>query len=208
MGNQHATDFEIGWLAGIADGEGWIGFSIEYKQSGAKSPRGRLVKVRPEFRINNTDPVIIDRAIEILQKIGINPYRRTSKTSLRRRLIHECSCKHMVGVEKILLALHEQLTGNKQERASLILEFIQLRRENPGIENPIYADGGKGQRGPRHIRPYTEQELALVEACRALQNPGASETTRETQGKAVTDLRRYAAEAWTAYNVARQPEKI
>lgn len=207
MADQQATDFEIGWLAGIADGEGYIGFSVTYAKSNAKEPRGPLVNVKPEFRIINTDPAIIDKAVEIMRIIGVNPYRRTQKPLPNRRVPHECSCKHMVGVEKILLAIHENLTGNKQERSAIILEFIAMRRENPGIPNPVYAGGVRGRHGPRTIRPYTEQEMALIEACRALQCAGASETIRETRGKAVQDVRNYAAKAWAAHD-ARLSGKI
>ena len=208
MRDQQATDFEIGWLAGIADGEGYIGFSIEYKKSGAQIARERLVHVRPEFRVTNTDPVIVDRVVTIMQILGVNAYRRTLKLQPRRKLAHECSCKHMTGVEKILRPIHEHLTGNKQERSAIILEFIALRRDNPGIPNPVYANGVRGRHGPRTIRPYTDHELALIEACRELQSAGASETIRETRGKAVTDLRNYAADAWAAHAADRLSEKI
>ena len=208
MRDQQATDFEIGWLAGIVDGEGWLGLSVSSRPSAANQPVERLIFARPELRIGNTDPAIIDRAIDILRKIGINPYRRSVMPPGKRRLMHECSCKHMTGVGTVLHVIHEQLTGNKQERSSLILEFIALRQSNPGIENPVYNGGVRGRFGPRRIRPYTEQELALVEACRLLQNPGASEATRETQSKAAQELRKYTAKAWAAHDAESLPAKI
>src|SRR5579863_6517286 len=70
MDNQQATDYELGWLAGILDGEGWIGFSITQKRSGT----GGSVFAKLEVRVNNTDKAIIDRTAEIMNKLGVNPY--------------------------------------------------------------------------------------------------------------------------------------
>jgi hypothetical protein len=89
----------------------------------------------------------------------------------------------MAPVQRILLAVRPYLVGTKAERADLILRFIQLRQDNPGIANPAYADNAQGRRGPRTIKPYTDEEMALVEQCRALQSrKGASETARATGG--------------------------
>lgn len=207
MGNQLATEIEIGWLAGIVDGEAWLGFTLTTCQPDPvrKKPR-RQFYVRPEFRINNCDPAIIDRAVEILQKIGVNPYRRTQKTSQSRRLIHECSCKNMKAVEAILLAIGEHLTGNKKERSEILLEFIASRRATETIL--LAPDNGQitGQTWPRRRKPYSEEQLSLVEACRRLQNPGASETTRETRAKAITPVFEQAARGRS--DIAALPEKI
>ena len=64
MGNQQGTlavtDFEIGWLAGIVDGEGTVAFSVYPRQEGGKTLQE--VRVKPQVIITNTDKALIERA--------------------------------------------------------------------------------------------------------------------------------------------------
>jgi hypothetical protein len=191
MDNQQATDAEIGWLAGIIDGEGWLGMTVSHEWGhssyGLKRPR---IIVKCELKITNCDAAIIERSALIIAKLGVNPYRRThKKSSVTRRPVHEAAFKHMAGMQKVLPVLLPHLTGIKRQRAELILRFIALRQANPGIPRPGF-DTVCGKRGPRTIRPYSDEELAVIEACRDLQSAGASETTRETRARAVKALTR------------------
>lgn len=196
MSNQQATDIELGWLAGIIDGEGWIGFAVcRDKRGGATSQRMRW-SARVEVRVNNCDPAIVERCAAIFKLLGVNPYVRGGRASSTRRMVYECACKHMTGVEKILLPIREHLTGIKKQRAEYMLRFIVLRRENPGHPNPAYEMNSRGRKGPRSLRPYTEEELQLIEACRAIQSAGASETTRATRDTALKAVRDCAAWEW------------
>jgi len=190
MDNQQATDIEIGWLAGIIDGEGWLGMTVFNPQPERLRGMGQKRKVKLECKVTNCDQEIILKTAAIFQKIGINPYLRTiNSLGPGRRLVHEVATKHMVTIEKLLNVVGEHLIGNKRERAQIMLKFIALRRANPGAENPAYAGGVKGRHGTRTLYPYTEEELDLVEACRELQSRGASETTREDRDSAVRVLR-------------------
>lgn len=181
MGNQQETH-ELGWLAGIIDGEGWIGFTLPANAQGVMVQNRQGATVKVEIKINNTDPGIIEKAAEVFQKLGVNPYIRGNEPSGgQRKFFYEISTKHMASVEKILVPILPYLTGIKKERAKLMLRFIELRRIAPGVFNPAYANDAKGRHGPRTLRPYTTEEINLIEACRKLQLRGSSETTRETQ---------------------------
>ena len=187
MGNQQATDAELGWLAGIIDGEGWLGMSVETEHWYRVDKNTRQHSVKVEIKVTNCDPAIVYRTAEILLKLGINPYIRKQGVALKPNHAqpYEVSIKRMAPVQLALTAIRPHLTGTKAERADIIQSFILLRQHNPGVPNPSYADGQKGRRGPRTIRPYTAQEIALVERCRALQSrKGAPETTRAT-GEAI-----------------------
>lgn len=185
MGNQQATDAELGWLAGIIDGEGWLGMSIETEHWYRVGQNTRQKSIKVEIKVVNCDPLIIYRTAEIMAKLGVTLYIRQAGTEQRLKknhaLAYEVSIKRMAPVQRIITAIRPHLTGTKAERSDLILQFIALRQANPGIPNPAYANGGKGRKGPGTIRPYTDQELTLVEQCRKLQSrKGASETTRAT----------------------------
>lgn len=192
MDNQQATQAELAWLAGIIEGEGWIGFSISDTAQGinVENRQGSTVKV--EIKINNTDALIIHQSAIIFQKLGVNAYVRECKPSGKmKRTYFEVSTKHMKTVELILAATLPYMVGEKRERAELMRKFIELRRSAPIVENPAYANGARGRHGPRSLRPYTIREIEIIEACRALQVRGASETTRENRARAVQNLKRW-----------------
>ena len=181
MGNQQATDAELGWMAGIIDGEGWLGMCVGAEKSYRPTHHTRQYSVTVDIKVTNCDPEIIVKAAQIMRKIGVNPYIRQPKVELKEnhKPHYEVSVHRMAPVRRVLEAVLPYLVGTKLERANLILRFMDLRAINLGTENPAYADNARGRHGPRTIKPYTTEELALVEQCRALQSrKGASETTR------------------------------
>jgi len=184
MANQQATTAELAWLAGIVDGEGYLGLNLETEHWFRPGYNTRQKSVKVELRITNTDAAIIEKAAQVLRHLEVNPYLRQTGITASGRNVYDVSIKRMAPVQRVLLAIKEYLTGSKQERSDLILKFIAKRQSNQGELNPAYAGGANGRKGPRTIRPYTEEELQLVESCRALQSgKGASETTRESQAR-------------------------
>ena len=183
MDNQQATEAELGWLAGIIDGEGYLGMNVETEHNYREGYQTRQHSIKIEIKVTNCDPEIIVKTSQIMQKLGVNPYIRQPAVVLKEnhKVHYEASIKRMAPVKRVLEAVLPYLVGSKLERAGLILQFIQLRTDNPGVANPAYADNARGRRGPRTIKPYSERELELVDQCRALQSrKGASEATRAT----------------------------
>lgn len=175
MGNQQATQSELGWLAGIIDGEGYLGMIIS---SDKRAYEGAMIDV--QLHICNTDEAIILKAQEIFRKLGVNPYIRVSKMTKSKKDVFKIQIKHFAKLKRVLEVLHPYLTGNKQERAGYVMQFIDLRMSNEGVRNPNI---GNGKRGCGRVKPYTEEELELYDRCRPLQERGASETTRQDQRK-------------------------
>lgn len=175
MDNQQVTPYEIGWLAGIVDGEGYIGMIACYDKR-----RSGSVQIDVQMHICNTDEAIILKCQEIIRKIGVNPYIRASKghTNVKKD-VFKIQIKHMRKLKIVLDVLLPYLVGNKQERAKLIIKFIELRMENPGMRKTE----GIGRERSGRIFPYTDEELELFEACQPLQKRGTSETIRKTQRK-------------------------
>ena len=196
MGNQQATDAELGWMAGIIDGEGWLGMCVGAEQAYRPTHHTRQYSVTVDIKVTNCDPEIIVKAAQIMRKIGVNPYIRQPHVELKvnHKPHYEVSVHRMGPVKRVIDAVLPYLTGTKLERAHLILRFMQLRDINPGTENPAYANGARGRHGPRTIKPYTAEELDLVEQCRALQSrKGASETTRANGAAILLAMRQRSA---------------
>jgi len=195
MRNQQATDIELGWLAGIIDGEGWLGMTLSKNHRGAPTSIRRTITVKVEMKVNNTDEAIITKTASILKKLGINPSIRILPLySDKKKAIYEVGTKHMKTIEILINAVRDYLTGNKQKRADLILDFIHLRQSNSGIPDPMHPKSnrydGSQKHGCRMIKPYSQEEFNIVQRCRELQCRGASETTRQTRNHRVNILRR------------------
>jgi len=119
MGNQQATQAEVGWLAGIIDGEGHLGISL----SKAKNPA-----VRCDLQIVNTDFELIDRLVDVLRRIGVNPYVRDRVHDKQRwatnRIVSISRMKH---IKMVLETTMDHLTGLRREKAKLMLALIESR---------------------------------------------------------------------------------
>lgn len=164
LGNQQAsvTEAELGWLAGIIDGEGYIGLQIEWK---TKRNEDRIC---PQIFISNCDEAIILRARDIMRKIGINPYIRATKANTRiRRDQYRLATKRYGVILRLLNILTPYLTGEKKERAELVREFCKIRLSTPR------------QNGRK--KPHTKRELEIYVICKPKQKRGASETERRGQ---------------------------
>lgn len=139
MGNQQATDFEIGWLAGIYDGEGYIGLS----RQNTKKTRS----VRPDIQLVNCDPDVILKTRKILNMIGINPYIRErvhAKNQEKWSRNYILSMSKFIDVKKLIDTIGHLLTGEKQLRAALMIKLVNSRITKTRFDH------------------YTEDELAIV----------------------------------------------
>lgn len=120
MGNQQATQAEIGWLAGIIDGEGHIGIS----RQGTK--KGDAIKM--DLQIVNTDYGLIQKVLVVIEKLGVNPHireRTHNKATWATNWV--VTVGKMAHVKRILDATKEHLTGLKREKAELMLALIESR---------------------------------------------------------------------------------
>lgn len=192
IGNPQATREEIGWLAGIIDGEGYLGFQVENDRRGGRKSFG----IRPSLHISNTDEEIVLRSQAICRKLGINPYIRATKANTHiRKDQYRLQIHSMSTLDTLLRAVRDNLTGLKQMRADLMLEFIESRKQAQWTW--IKPDNATGQSGA--MKPYSDREWQIVHECKAYQERGASETTRRAQ--------RQTSEIW-AIMKSRQLEAV
>jgi len=144
MGNPQAPDLaNIGWFAGIIDGEGYLGLRLNRDYRGYDY-------VRPEMHICNTDEAIILKVRDIMrQHCQVEAYLRLEKIGKKRnkKQIYRLQTRDMHKMKRILDVVFPYLTGNKAQRAGYILEFCNSRIKG---FSP----------GKRH--PYTSRELELL----------------------------------------------
>lgn len=172
MDNQQATLSDLGWLAGIIDGEGYLGLRKQWVR------RNSHPNIGPELHICNTDEAIVLKAARIMRELGVNAYVRGTKAKGVKKDVFKVQVKHFAKTIRLLTPLLPYLTGNKQERATLIIRFCELRTQNQGVRNPNIGDG---RRGAGRIKPYTDEEWAIYEQVGPLTRRGASEATREVR---------------------------
>ena len=159
MDNQQATPAELGWLAGILDGEGYIALAMR-RQRGHKNYISCI-------EISNTEPNLLLKVRDITARLGVNLHVKERKPAKNgNRMVFKLECHRFPGVKAILDATLPYLTC-KAKRAKLILDFIESRQARKFTNTP-----------------YNDGELALVYAVQDLTRSGeSSQTTRETLRK-------------------------
>ncbi len=126
-----ASDGEIGWVAGIIDGEGSICLQINRRAN-----RTQTLRVTPKVIVANTDSGIVERLAEILTKMGVGRYVMHSVPSNKGPLVKTATKPityiHISGlkrVHKLLHLLEPWLAGEKKERCVRLKRFIDRRFE-------------------------------------------------------------------------------
>jgi len=156
-------------LAGIVDGEGYLGISISKKILADKSVSQLACAM---MHINNTDEEIVLRAQRILEKLDITTYMRaidpTKYFGPGRKIVYKIQVKRHSNIIKLLECIGSNLTGNKKRRGKLMLEFCKSR-----VTSYVW--------GSHFGHPFSNRELEIIEECLPLQRRGASETIREAQ---------------------------
>lgn len=124
MDNPQVTDFELGWLIGIIDGEGC--FSLNEN----KSWGGKYTYIIPSITIVNTKDEIIDKASSILKRLGIPTY-----VGIMTRAKHQKSAKRVVvngykRIEKFLQVLSKYFECRKSQ-VNCLVKYVALRNTKP-----------------------------------------------------------------------------
>lgn len=160
MDNPHILESELGYLAGIIDGEG----TITLERSGKRRLCGVMGLV-PKVVVANSNEAIVNYVIMLFKKIGITPYIKTQIAGKygRHKKMYWIIFHGLTRTTKALTILLPYLVG-KLAQAQLVLEFNAYRGD------PIKAKG----------RPYGPIELGILQKIRALNFRGMSETEDPT----------------------------
>lgn len=174
MDNQQATPEELGWIAGALDSEGHIRVQ-SYKQKQA-------TRYRTEVNITNCCVAFLDKCIEILRKLGVNPYIRVKDRSGKRPVYHLVLTK-MSHIFRFLTAIISLLT-TKKEQAKHLLGFVTRRLnlmqvcKNPRYTQEDYEFFSFWERKIKGVTPETTKGRYINNPMYLRYSPSLQETGR------------------------------
>lgn len=126
MDNPQVTDFELGWLSGIIDGEGC--FTMSPGSKGSYNVGIKLV---------NTNKLIIEKICEILRKLNLAFHIYDSTRAFNQRPAKRVEINGVMRVEKALKVLLPYIVA-KNEEAQVLFDYVTKRLATPyGEMDPI-----------------------------------------------------------------------
>jgi hypothetical protein len=140
MDNQQETfkvsEADIGWLAGIVDGEGSISLAFGMVKA------NQINNMSPRIEVANTDKEMIEKFVRIVHGLGGGIHVTTKKVNQHRppgvikkrpengfKSLYYAKAVGFKRTNKILKAIYPHLVGNKKERAGLVMKFIESRMQ-------------------------------------------------------------------------------
>ncbi len=145
-----AKDTEIAWLAGFLDSDGSVQMTLPRS---TKANNHRVVNLWVDF--SNGDPAIIEKASNILDKMGIGfhiaqkfvkPIKKEGDGYYlpRRKICLAIKIGKIANIKKILEALLPYFAGQKAALSRIIVKFCERR----------LTQGRK---------PYVQEDLVIVQ---------------------------------------------
>ncbi len=136
--------FDIGWLAGIFDGEGSITF---YNQKEIDRRRGNYIirhSKHTRWVIVNTDTEIIKKSLEILTRLDIVAYVNQKSATKKQREgsfkytkpCYEIIVSQRKSVQKIMELITPLLVSYKKQKSIFVLEYLHTHPFNAGRKTP------------------------------------------------------------------------
>jgi hypothetical protein len=122
------TDLELGWLAGIIDGEGTIAFSVYARDES----RPQWVRVKPQVLVTGTEKPVIERAVELMRKLGGGAHfetreQRDPRFLTRYKPLHVATAAGFKRSASILRVVAPHLISLKKQKAEMVLRYIDQR---------------------------------------------------------------------------------
>jgi len=109
------NDLNLGWLAGILDGEGSIYISVKPRQN-----------FGPGISFTNSSLLLMEKVQDVLSAIGVQVVIGIDKAQTRRKS-YKIYITTVEGMRTTLVALFPLLTSKKRQ-ATLMLEFLSQRK--------------------------------------------------------------------------------
>ena len=156
MDNQQVTPVVLAWFAGIIDGEGTINIT--------KKPTRKRVdgSVRYNYwtflQIANTDENLILRCIDIMKRLGSNPYVWEKPATEKWKKAYQISLQNMNKTYRVLKAVHPYLVS-KRRHSELVMAFVESRIS-------------KYEKGRGKNNPYSLEELEMITEIKRLNHRG------------------------------------
>ena len=114
---------EVGWLAGIIDGEGCLCLRILLRKTRAHGVRPRF---QPQLTVVNTDEEIIRRASRVLASLGVK--HRVFERNKKHGKKQFCIDVYSSGLRLLLPQISGLLCKNRE--AEILMRALQMGEEN------------------------------------------------------------------------------
>jgi len=124
MDNPQVTDFELGWLIGIFDGEGCFGL-YENRSWGSK-----YLYYIPSIFLVNTKDEIINKAADILRKLDIPFYISVMTRAKNQKSAKRLNINGFKRVAKFVNILAKYFEC-RADQVNCLVDFIALRLSKP-----------------------------------------------------------------------------
>jgi len=160
--NSRLSDLQVGYLAGIMDGEGTITFVYHKSKTDVNVIHSPVVFV---CAVANSNPLIIESVTSLLRALGIRHKVFTPKKEWNKKAKKRPYAVHVQGMDSAkayLKVIGEYLSG-KKEQATLTLEYLERRKE--------------GQR----VKEITERDLQIIATVRDMNRNYGADFTVETK---------------------------
>ena len=120
---QGLTEYELGWLAGVWDGEGSIMIQ--------RYPKKKGYTYVSAISVANTSDVFAAKVIELLDKVDIRLgiHERTFKEHECRKTLYQLKTVKQATCQKFCVLLLPYLVSKKAQ-AKLMMRFLSARKEN------------------------------------------------------------------------------
>lgn len=135
IGNQPLSALsELGWLAGIIDGEGCLQL--------AKQKYRNIYHFRPQLSVSNTNPIIIQEIVRIANKNGLPVYVMDRGYATKNSLctVQTLQIMGLKRMEHWLSVLAPYIVGKRQQ-VEIIREYIKYRLSLPNPAKGIVRFG-------------------------------------------------------------------
>ncbi len=170
-GNQQVTNFELGWLAGVLDGEGHISMrSSTFKND---------IHYSVGFGFTNTSEKLLNKVDMICTKLGVNLHWQRKLRKNKCLQGWDLTTRKIINCKRILTPLLPLLTS-KKEKAELVLLFCN-RRLNFAKQR---KDDGTGIRFP-----YTKEDLWYFDEFKRIRTKLVTPTTISSESKVQENLK-------------------
>ena len=115
-------DIDIGWLAGIIDGEGCLTARMHYDK------RDNRTRVGVRVNVSNSDVKVINKIRRVLDDLEVHysvQERKPAKSSWKT--VYHVDIQAYADVRKVLVHTINHLASNKKEIADAMLVYTQRR---------------------------------------------------------------------------------
>lgn len=137
QGTLTATESELGWLAGMIDGEGTVAFSVHWRTYVMNE-----IRVKPQIIVCGTDRMMIERVAEIIGKLGVGVHVQTreagspsgvAKYTPKFRQLHVASVVGFKRAIALLSIISPYLFSVKRQKSEMMLRYMTRRLEKTAL---------------------------------------------------------------------------